>query len=342
MAPGTTSSRLPARTPGPGADPPALRTGDAPVPADVRLLVVDDDPFAARMTSRVLEARGFAVELLLDPTEAVGAIVRVRPHVVLLDLHMGRLDGYGVLALLQDDHRTALVPVIAVTGDRRPETALALLGAGADDYVGKPFDVDELQARILTAIRRRVLLGGVSPLTGLPGNLLLTRAVERRLREGEPFGFLHADIDHFKAFNDRYGYVRGDDVIRTLAEILGDAADAVAASGTVLGHIGGDDFGAIAPADAIVPLAEEVVARFDAVAPSLHDEDDLRRGGVVTLDRRGQVVEHPLLSVSIGVAVWTADHPRVVKAVADVAGELKRHAKRRPGSQVAIDRRRAG
>ncbi|MDX8151069.1 response regulator [Patulibacter brassicae] len=318
---------------------PSLRATGAVTPERVRVLVVDDDPLAARMITRVLGARGFACDVLHDGREASSVVAAQRPDVVLLDLHMTPIDGFEVLARLQADHRTALTPVIAVTGDRQPETVLALLTAGADDYVGKPFEVDELQARILTATRRRILLGGVSPLTGLPGNVLLTRAVEQRLEAGVAFGFLHADIDHFKPFNDRYGYVRGDEVIRGLAAVLDQAADAVDATDTVIGHIGGDDFAVVAPVDVVVPLAHDAVARFDAMVPGFHDPEDAARGTIVTRDRQGNEVVDGLLSVSIGVARWSADHPRAVKAVADVAAELKHVAKRTAGSQVAVDRR---
>ncbi|EHN10570.1 GGDEF domain protein [Patulibacter medicamentivorans] len=323
--------------------PPALRASAAPrVPSDVRVLIADDDQLSARSVARVLGARGFRCEIVADGATALDAAVRGRPDILLLDAHMTPVDGFEVLARLQEDHRTALLPVIVVTGDRRPETLAGLLSSGADDYVTKPVDVDELEARILAATRRRIVLGGVSPLTGLPGNVLLTRAVQERLDRRETFGFLHVDLDDFKPFNDRYGYVRGDAVIRGLASVLLEAADAADAPRMLLGHIGGDDFGVLTPAELAMPLAEDVVARFDRIAPGFHDPEDVGRGAIAVRDRRGDEHEYGLISVSIGVTIWTPEHLPTTEAVADAAAEVKRLAKSRPGSQVALDRRRPG
>ncbi|WP_320668606.1 GGDEF domain-containing response regulator [Patulibacter defluvii] len=307
---------------------------------DLQVLIADDDALSSRAVARVLSARGFRCNVLSDGERTQAEALATRPDVLLLDVHMTPVDGVEVLRRLQADHRTALLPVICVTGDRRVQTVMELLAAGADDYLTKPLDVDELEARILTAIRRRAVLGGVSPLTGLPGNVLLTRAVQERLDRRETFGFLHVDLDQFKAFNDRYGYVRGDEVIRALASVLLEAADAADATGLMLGHIGGDDFGAVTPADLAVPLAEDIVTRFDHLAPSFHDPEDIARGGISIVDRSGTARKHPLVSVSIGVTIWTPDHPATTEAVADVAADVKRLAKSRPGSQVAVDRRR--
>ncbi|EHN10572.1 two-component response regulator KdpE [Patulibacter medicamentivorans] len=308
----------------------------------MRVLIADDDQLSARSVARVLGARGFRCEAVADGEAALEVAAQTRPDVLLLDVHMAPIGGSEVLARLQGDHRTALLPVICVTGDKRPQTVMELLSAGADDYVTKPFDVDELQARILVATRRRLLLGGVSPLTGLPGNVLLTRDVQERLDRRETFGFLHVDLDDFKPFNDRYGYVRGDAVIRGLAAALLEAADASESQRMMLGHIGGDDFGIVTAPDVAVALAEDVVARFDRIAPGFHDPEDVDRGAIAVRDRRGDEHEYGLISVSIGVTIWTPEHPRTTEAVADAAAEVKRLAKSRPGSQVALDRRRPG
>lgn len=139
------------------------------------MLVVDDDPVVLIVTSRILGARGFRCETVQDGREAVDRAVAFGADVVLLDVHMEPISGATALARLRSDYRTALTPVICVTSDRDPATLVALLGAGADDYIGKPFKADELEARILAAARRRAVLGSVNELTGLQANLASSR-----------------------------------------------------------------------------------------------------------------------------------------------------------------------
>lgn len=322
------------------SQPPVLGVAVTAVrPEATRVLIADDDPFGLRMTTRVLSMRGFDCRIAQDGADLLDQAAATRPHVILLDAHMTPMSGLEVLARLQSDHRTALIPVICVTADKRSETVLELLTAGADDYVAKPFSPDELQARILVATRRRILLGGVSPLTGLPGNVLLTRAVQQRLDAEVQFALLHVDIDNFKPFNDHYGYVRGDEVIGTVAAIISRAADHVDAARTVLGHIGGDDFGVLTPVEHAHAMADEIVQQFDAVVPEFHDREDVDRGHMILPSRFDESPQFPLLSISIGVAIWTTAHPRSTKAVADIAAEMKGVAKRHRGSYVAVDER---
>jgi diguanylate cyclase (GGDEF)-like protein len=314
------------------------RGGD---PGHPRVLVVDDDWIALTITSRILASRGFRCRTVQDGREALDAAVDFAADIVLLDVHMEPVSGATVLERLRDDYRTALTPVICVTADCDPATLVTLLGAGADDYIGKPFRADELEARILVAVRRRAVLGSVNPLTGLPGNVVLTAAIDQRLASSAAFALLHVDIDNFKAYNDHYGFVRGDEVIAAVGRLLRGAIRSVGSPSCLLAHIGGDDFAILTDADQARATADAVIAGFDAVAAELHDARDVERGHIVTTDRSGTLREHPLLSVSIGIAT-TADRTFVsAAAMADAAVDVKSVAKHMPGSAFVVDRRRS-
>jgi len=303
------------------------------------VLIVDDDPVILTVTSRLLAGRGFACETVQDGRDAVVRAVAFGADIVLLDVHMEPVSGFTVLKRLRTDHRTALTPVICVTSDRDPAVLVALLGGGADDFIGKPFKTDELAARILVAVRRRAVLGSVNPLTGLPGNVVLTAAIARRLRDGVRFALLHIDIDSFKAYNDHYGFVRGDHVISTLGRLLDDVSRGIDARDCVLAHIGGDDFALLVPAEQAVAIAEAAILAFDRVVAGFYDPCDAELGRIVTTDRRGELRAHPLLTVSIGIATTQDRSFASAAAMADVAVEVKCAAKRRSGSAMVIDRR---
>jgi diguanylate cyclase (GGDEF)-like protein len=303
------------------------------------VLVVDDDPVVLAVTSRILGVRSFACATVQHGQDAVNAAVAFEADVVLLDVHMGPVSGATVLRRLRADYRTALTPVICVTADRDPSTLVALLGAGADDYIAKPFGADELEARILVAARRRAVLGSVNPLTGLPGNVVLTAAIEQRLRDGALFALLHVDIDNFKAYNDYYGFVRGDAVIATLGRLLHDAVEGIGARDCVLAHIGGDDFAILTNAEQAEETARAVLEAFARARADAYDPSDAERGYIAITDRRGDLRSYPLLSVSIGIVTTRQRTFASAAAMADVAVEVKAVAKRAPGSAFVVDRR---
>jgi diguanylate cyclase (GGDEF)-like protein len=180
----------------------------------------------------------------------------------------------------------------------------------------------------------------VSPLTGLPGNVQIEAEIQRRNGAGELICVLWLDLDNFKAFNDRYGFIRGDKAINYLAAILREVATNTERA--FVGHIGGDDFVVVAPAEAAEPICQAIVGRFDKNVRELYDPEDAARGGIGVTDRLGREIEYPILSVSIGAATnencVAGDHRLLV----EVATEMKSFAKKRPGSVFAIDRRGRG
>ena len=307
-----------------------------------RVLVADDDPDIRVFVSTTLRMEGFEVLEAADGSEAIEQALHGRPDIVVLDVMMPRLDGIEALQQLRSDGRISHLPVILVTSRAQPEDLLDGFGAGADDYVTKPFQPAELVARIRATLRRMSEMRDLQPLTGLPGNAAIDREVARRVELGEPFALLVADLDNFKAYNDHYGFSRGDEVLVAFADLLTEAADDHGGVETFVGHVGGDDFVVLAGLRDWDAISEQVCERFDAVAPSLYDVADRRRGHIVVPDRRGVSRTFPLVTVSFGVTLFDPDEPRHPEALVSRAAEMKGFAKARSPSgrsNVALDRR---
>ena len=302
------------------------------------VLIVDDDPVTCAALGERLAEDGLTSESVHDGVSAVQRAISVRPQLIILDLALPELHGEQVFQRLQADHRTRYTPVVFLTASSHREDKLRHLRAGADDYVTKPFDLDELAARVQTALRRLRTLGGLNPLSGLPGNTAIYEEITARLRAGERFACLYLDIDNFKSFNDRYGFTRGDTLITELAEAI---FGAVAAFGedAFLGHIGGDDFIVLCTADEAEELASEIVTRFDVRSRQLHDTGDIAAGGYEAPDRRGLRGRWPLASVSVGIALSDLRAFPTAAALAQAAAEMKIVAKKQRDGRVAIDRR---
>jgi diguanylate cyclase (GGDEF)-like protein len=305
-----------------------------------KILIADDDADIIRFVEVNLLLEGFEVLTATDGREAFETAIKEVPELVLLDVMMPKMDGYEVCQRLRADGRTRNIGIIMLTAKTLSADRVVGLTAGADDYIGKPFDPIELVARVKAQLRRARDLRAVSPLTGLPGNTQIEQEIQRRLAAGESVSVIYADLDNFKAYNDRYGYLRGDEAIVRTARVLQQAFNQC--EGCFLGHIGGDDFvcvGSPATLDEIEEQCRQIVASFDSQARSLYETNDAEAGFIEVHDRRGNIVRYPLITISIGVAHNllhpVADHHQLV----EIATEMKNYAKRSDRSGYAIDRR---
>jgi PleD family two-component response regulator len=303
-----------------------------------RVLVVEDDEATRSALRALLDDAGYTCDEAPDGERAVAAVRDSRFDLVLLDLGLPGMSGADVHSQLRQDPRTRFLPIVFLTAYPDRQVKLEQLEAGAEDFIAKPYDAEELLARVGASVRRSSGLRAVNPLSGLPGNRTITEEIESRLAHGEHFALLYVDVDRFKEFNDHYGFTRGDRVITMLAEILTHTA---AGGERFVGHVGGDDFVILAPADEAEPLAELITGRFDHAIRALYDPEDLARGGIEARDRRGRLRHFPVATVSIGIVNVPPGRFDGATAAARAAAEVKEVAKRRPGSAWAVDRRRS-
>ncbi len=305
------------------------------------VLVVDDDPDIARFVEVNLRAHGFDVYLACDGAEALERAKELRPDLVLVDVMMPRMDGFQVVERLRSDPRTATVSIILVTAKALTADKVLGITAGADDYIIKPFDPVELVARVKGTLRRAREMRAVSPLTGLPGNERIQEELSHRISSRQAFALLYADLDNFKAYNDHYGFLRGDEALLAVARAIQEAALEFGPD-VFVGHLGGDDFVVICPPDRAETICKAIVGRCDAELPSLYDPEDREHGYIEVRNRQQRLERFNLLSVSIGVATTDRrvySHPG---EVVSVATELKEFAKRTRGSTYVFDRRSDG
>ena len=303
-----------------------------------RILVIEDDPGIARLLEALLRSEGYDVACAPDGRSGIDRALALDPHVILCDVMMPGLNGMEVCRVLRSHPKTRYTCVILVTAKANPADKVEGLRAGADDFVTKPFDPDELLERVRTALRRSRELSGLNPLTRLPGNEEIARALEQRLEEEGPFALMHIDIDNFKAFNDYYGLLRGDAAINALADCLRRLVDG-AGGMPFIGHSGGDDMVLIVDSAEAEPLAKQLLGSWDECARDLYDQEDLLRGFLESIDRNGRPRRFPLMTLSVGIV--TSDRRTFTShwQVSDIASRMKNVAKRRAASSYEIDRR---
>jgi diguanylate cyclase (GGDEF)-like protein len=305
------------------------------------ILIVDDEPDICALVAVNLEAEGYECHLASRGDDAIDRALELRPDLVVLDLMLPGVDGVEVCRQLRKDPRTVTTGIIMLTAKSLPSDRLAGLDAGADDYVDKPFDVDELVARVHASMRRARQLRSTSPLTGLPGNFEIESRLDAMLADGDSFALLHVDLDGFKAYNDHYGFVRGDRAIVLTARVIQQACEKATGTDTFIGHIGGDDFVVVCDVARAEDVARCIVEGLDAQVQALYDPDDRAAGFIEVADRSGRRHRHPFLTVSIGISSTDVRSFTTSAEAAAVAVELKRFAKAAHGSAWRIDRRRS-
>lgn len=270
----------------------------------------------------------------------VSVLRRSRPAAILVDARDG---GRALDAChrCKADPYVALVPCVAyaASADASTPGVAALLAAGADEALCAAIDPEEALARVDAVLRRAARDLSAQPTTGLPGPPAIEEALNTRLRAGTAFAACYADLDHFKEYNDRYGFREGDRVIRVVARLLYDVAIGTAGEAAFVGHIGGDDFLCVLPVDAAADACALMVETFDLLAPLQYNAADRRAGYYLGKDRRGQLHRVPLMTLSLGVATTERRRFESAADVSRLASEMKAFAKTLPGSVFAFDRR---
>jgi diguanylate cyclase (GGDEF)-like protein len=302
-----------------------------------RILIADDEPAVRQLLELVLTGQGYEVAMAHDGAQLVRMAQERVPDLVLVDLMMPQIDGYEAIRQLRNDTRTAHLPMLILTAKSTLEDVVIGFETGADDYITKPFNIPELLARIKSHLRRANQQPVRNPLTGLPGNILLTEELKYRLGREDAFAYLYVDLDNFKAFNDTYGPARGDRVIKLLAEVL---TETVAEHGTAddfVGHFGGDDFAIITDPNLLDTLCGHAISIFDERVRLLYDPEDRERGYLHGADRQGVPRRFPIISLSIGVATNRHRTFADYEELSRIAAEMKQFAKQDPGGSYAID-----
>jgi len=289
-----------------------------------RVLLIEDDEDIRTLVATLLD---FEVEEAATGAEGLSLAFASPPSLILLDRNLPDQDGLAVLAQLRAQLTTRHVPVILLTAKDAPQDRVLGLRSGAEDYIGKPFDPEELVARVEVTLRRSRDALVTDPLTKLPGNEVLRAEIARYLREDRSFSLCYADLNNFKAYVDHYGFERASELIQRLAQICYACLIDYGAPEDFLGHLGGDDFFFLVGPGRSGPLVANLLTRFDAIVPGFYAPEDLERGHLVGVDRFQERREFPLTSLSVAVVDVEASQFPSPRELAAYAAKCKSDVK---------------
>jgi len=307
-----------------------------------RIALLTPDCFNTQEDKLCLEAKGHTVLSKKNLTQVMDELLADPPELVIIQKDIPNGLSKSVIQTIKNDLQMALMPVILVVSEQD------LMSGGldwniypVDDIIKINSKIEELITRIELALARTHRVADNNPLTKLPGNSSILKNIQEVINSKAAKSVGYVDIDNFKPYNDRYGFARGDEVIRMVARVLVNVVKEFCGNDGFVGHIGGDDFVFIVPTKKVEIVCKNIIKHFDSLMPVFLDEEDLKAGCFISRDRRGRIQKFPLTSLSIAVVPLDGDRFKHYGEVTVVAAQVKKKVKQLPGSNFLIDRRRA-
>ena len=242
--------------------------------------------------------------------------------------------------LIRSYNDNSITPIIVISSDASKEHVIQVLQNSVEYFITEPIDEEYMYYTIKNIIRLIQMNRRVSPLTGLPGNVQIQVEIKKRLLKKKAFAVLYFDLDNFKEYNDIYGFLKGDEIIKYTAKTILNVIHNNNLENTFVGHIGGDDFIAIIPDSDYNKICQDILLHFDSGIEKYFTEDDWERGYLEVANRKGIIEQFPLTSLSIGVVAAEPGEFENTLEIGEVGAQVKHLAKTQVGSAYAINKRK--
>jgi len=288
-----------------------------------RLLVVEDDIDIGNMLKIYFGGMDFDVDVAVRGSEALEKTKQVLPHLIVLDIMLPDIDGYEVCRNLRKNMRTSHIPVIFLTQKDERSDKLQGLELGADDYITKPFDIEELKLRVQGAIKRSERESLTDPRSGRPAGRLIEDHLRRIIRE-KGWALLDARVNNFEPFKDVYGFVTGDDVLRFTAMLIGEVVDELGSTSDFIGHAGGDNFIVITSDERSAAIKARLKERFDNEVQTHYNFMDRQQGFMQAPAADGTTVKVPFMTMSVGIVSPSVQSFADIREITELAAEARR------------------
>jgi len=289
-----------------------------------RLLIVEDDFDISNMLRIYFSAQGYDVDVAPRGTEALEKTRANMPHLIVLDIMLPDIDGYEVCRNLRMSTRTSHIPVIFLTQKDERSDRLKGLEQGADDYITKPFDIEELKLRVQNAIARSERESLTDPQTGLPSGRLIEDRLRQMIRKRTGWSFMDVRINAFEAFKDVYGFIAANDVLRFAAMLTGEVVDQYGTLDDFVGHAGGDNFIIITTEAAAGNTRNRLKERFKEEILSHYNFMDRQQGFIIAPNEHGVEEQSSLMSMAVGVVSPATHQFSDIREITEIAAEERR------------------
>ena len=289
-----------------------------------RLLVVEDDCDISNMLRIYFTAQGYEVDAALRGIEALEKTRQVMPNLIILDIMLPDIDGYEVCRNLRMNTRTSHIPIIFLTQRDERSDRLQGLELGADNYITKPFDIEELKLYVQNAIARSERESLTDPQTGLPAGRLIEDRLRKLIRERQGWAFLDVRINAYEPFKDVYGFIAANDVLRFTAMLIGEVVDEAGSASDFIGHAGGDNFVIITREEAAAGVRQRLKTRFKEEVLTHYNFMDRQQGYILAPNESGATEQAPLMSLAVGMISPSTHVFSDIREITELAAEERR------------------
>ena len=300
--------------------------------------IIDDDESSLPVFKELFK-NDVNYKFISVKSEQIDVALNNIPSLIIINEDAVQRDVVELCNQIRRDEDNTITPVIVVSSNANKTHRLSVLKESVEYYIKKPVDEEYLYHTIKNIGRLLSINRTISPLTGLPGNVQIHAELKKRITKREEFAVLYIDLDNFKAYNDVYGFLKGDQIIQFTANVIVSSIHSFFSEGGFVGHIGGDDFIAIAPYGDVENLCQTIIATFDKGVKKFFTDEDIKKGYIEVENRKGVIDQFPLTSISIGVVVAERDRFTNILEIGEVSTQVKHMSKSVPGSSYAIDRR---
>ena len=271
----------------------------------------------------------------------IDEVLKNIPSLIIINEDTIEEDIIDVCKRVRANEDNSITPIIVISSNCEKEHRVKVLKECVEHYIKAPIDDEYLYYTVKNVIRLLYINRRVSPLTGLPGNVQIQAEMKKRLLNKKDFVMLYLDLDNFKSYNDVYGFLNGDEIIKFTAKTIVHNVEDVTCGNGFTGHIGGDDFVVIVSAkDDYEGLCQNIIAEFDKEVVKYFNDEDIEKGYLEVTNRKGVVEEFPITTISIGIVVADKGRFHNVLEIGEVGAQVKHLAKKITGSAYSIDKRK--
>lgn len=274
------------------------------------------------------------------PTEKLETALKNIPSLIIINEDSIKMDAIEMCKKIQQDEDNSITPIIVLSSIKEHDHRLNMLKLGVADYIKHPIDEGYLYYTIKNILKLIYINRRVSPLTGLPGNVQIQAEMKKRFSSKETFAIMYVDLDNFKAYNDVYGFLKGDEIIKFTAKTILKNVHTEEYEDSFVGHIGGDDFVAIVSETDYDKICQNIIADFDGNVLKYFTEADAEKGYIEVANRKGIIEQFPLTSISVAVVEVEKGRFANVLEIGEAGASVKHLAKTIQGSTYVIDRRK--
>lgn len=304
------------------------------------VIIEDDDEVGNLAIELFKDEKGFVFVHSSSDKEDMKKALLTLPDLIIINADNLKNDIFKTCQFIRKSKDSNITPIIVTSSSRDEEFRLEVLKSTVEYYIAKPLHKGFFYYTIKNVSRLISSNRCISALTGLPGNIQIEMELKRRIASKKTYAVLYADLDNFKSYNDKYGFMSGDEVIKFTSTVLQNNIQKYGKSGDFLGHIGGDDFVAIVDYENSRKIARSILKDFDEGITDFYSEEDIKNGGIKIANRRGKMEKFPIMTITVAMISNKYRKYKSTLEIGEDGASVKKKAKTIEGSTFLENRRK--